>query len=67
MVLKDVNLKGGLMPGFDHYSYVQLKEYVQDLAVLKSTDSTVVLYDYLTNNRIYTETLQLEENVEFEL
>ena len=66
-VLKDVNLKGGLMPGFDHYSYVQLKEYVQDLAVLKSTDSTVVLYDYLTNNNIYTETLQLGENVEFEL
>jgi len=66
-VLKDITLKDGMRPGFEHYSYTKLEKSQQDLALIRQSENEVVLYDYLTNFQIYTETLRLGDGAVFDL
>lgn len=64
-ILKDVTLKDGLYPEMPE-GHVKFDEFVQDFALLKSSDNKVFLYDLGTNYLYPTETLQLS-NINNEL
>ena len=60
IILKDVNLDGGLRPNFEDFDY-DFQQWSQDLVLIKTSEDKVSLYDISFNDLMYTKTLQLSE------